>query len=212
MPHSRLLQRLAQQMDVVGRPAPAPGLEEDEGHPVRVVPAALEGVDELADHQNGGVAGVVMDIFEPRLRDPGPAGLQQLHLVAGALHHLADELEVHGQHIGHQDGVGLFHLLSEDDVAFFLVGHRVGSFRSKSVSLIFLRHDTKTLSLQVQIFRNTHRLRLTCTPEHNSRKLLCHRKIPVLDTLCISGCFLWFLYGRNQLKIDKNFLIHNRKY
>ena len=69
----RLFQRLAQQVDVVGGPAAAAGLGDEQGHLVGVIAAVLDGVDQLSDDQQGGVAGVVVDIFQPLVHD-APAG------------------------------------------------------------------------------------------------------------------------------------------
>ena len=43
----------------------AAGLGDEQGDLVRVVAAVLDRVHKLADHQQGGIAGVVVDIFQP---------------------------------------------------------------------------------------------------------------------------------------------------
>ena len=62
-------QRLAQQVYVVGRAAAAAGLRDHQRDLVRVVAAARKRVEELADDQQGGVADVVVDVFQPRVHD-----------------------------------------------------------------------------------------------------------------------------------------------
>ena len=69
----RLFKRLAQKGDVVRGAAAAAGLEQHQRHLVRVVFAALQGVDELADDEYGRIAGVVVHILEARVADlPAP--------------------------------------------------------------------------------------------------------------------------------------------
>ena len=70
----------------------------------------LEGIDELADHQDGGIAGVVMYVLEPQLADLASAVLQQLAGVARLLHDGRQDAELHRGHVGDEDLVGLFHL------------------------------------------------------------------------------------------------------
>ena len=113
---ARLGQGLAQKRHVIRRAAAAAGLEVDQRDLVRVVPAGLQGVDELADHQNRRVAGVVVHVLQPRGRDLRAGLVQQLHLVAVGAQHADDHLEVHGQHRGHEYGVVLLHFLREGNV------------------------------------------------------------------------------------------------
>ena len=117
----RLFQGLAQQVDVVGGPAAAAGLGDHEGHLVQVVLAALHRVDQLADHQQGGVAGVVVDVFQPLVHDAPVVGGEHLHLVALGLQDPGQQPEVDGQHGGEEDGVLLLHLLGEEEPARFVI-------------------------------------------------------------------------------------------
>ena len=64
---ARLDQRLAQQLDVVGGTAAAARLGDEQRCVVQVILAAVQGVQELADDQQGGVAGVVVDVFQAQL-------------------------------------------------------------------------------------------------------------------------------------------------
>ena len=113
----RFFQRLAQQVDVVGGPAAAPGLGDEQGHLVGVIAAVLDGVDQLSDDQQGGVAGVVVDIFEPFIDDAPVVGGEHIHLVALQLQQTLEHPEVDGQHLGHEDGVLLLHLLGKEETA-----------------------------------------------------------------------------------------------
>ena len=92
---TRLLQRLAQQMDVVGGPAAAAGLGDEQGHLMQVVLAALHRVDELADDQQGGVTGVVVDVLEPLVHDAPVVGGEHLHVEALGLQNPGHQAEVH---------------------------------------------------------------------------------------------------------------------
>ena len=130
--HPRLGQGLAQQVDVVGGPAAAAGLGDEQGHLVGVVAPVLDGVHELADDQQGGVAGVVMDIFQALVHHRPAVVVQLGHLVALQLQQLAEHAEVDGQHLGHEDGVLLLHLLGEEKAAVFVIHkfcHERFSFR-----------------------------------------------------------------------------------
>ncbi len=115
--HVRLLQGLAQQVDVVGGPATAPGLGDEQAHLVGVVAPVLHRVDELADDQQGGVAGVVVDVFETLVHNATVVGGEHIHLVALALQQLLHHAEVDGQHLGHEEGVFLLHLFGEQQAS-----------------------------------------------------------------------------------------------
>jgi LacI family transcriptional regulator len=58
---------------------------------VNVVPAGFDRVHQLTDDQQGGVAGVVVDVAQTLLRDVRTLGVQQLHVVAVVFHQAADE-------------------------------------------------------------------------------------------------------------------------
>ena len=113
MAQPRLLQGLAQQVDVVGGPAAAAGLGDDEGGVVQVVLPGAQGVQELADNKQRRVAGVVVDIFQAQFADLAAAVLQQLAGVARLLHHRRQNAELHRGHVRDQNFMGLFHLRSK---------------------------------------------------------------------------------------------------
>ena len=80
-----------------------------------VVPPALDGVNELADDQEGGVAGVVVDVLLSGVHDALAGGVEGLHLEALPLQQAGHHAEVDGEHLGHEEGVLLFHLLGEEE-------------------------------------------------------------------------------------------------
>ena len=108
-----LFQRLAEQVDIVGRTAAAAGLRQDERDFVNVVFTGLDGIHQLADDQQGGVAGVVVHVAQTLLRDVRTLGVQQLHVVAVVFHQAADESKLHGQHVRYQNLIGFSHFLRE---------------------------------------------------------------------------------------------------
>ena len=119
--HPRLGQGLAQQVDVVAGPAAAAGLGDEQGHLMGVIAPVLNGIHKLADDQQGGVAGVVVDIFQPLVHHRPPLVVQLVHMIALQLQQLAEHAEVDGQHLGHQNGILLLHLLGEQQAAVFVV-------------------------------------------------------------------------------------------
>ena len=119
--HSRLFQRLTQQIDVVGGPAAAAGLGDEQGDFVGVIAAVLDGVHKLADDQQGGVAGVVVDVFQTLVHHVAAVVVQLVHLVALQQQQLAEQLKVDGQHLRHQNGVFVPHLLGEQQTAGLIV-------------------------------------------------------------------------------------------
>ena len=101
----RLFKRLAQKGDVVRGAAAAAGLEQHQRHLLRVVFAALQGVDELTDDEDGRIAGVVVYILEARVADVPPRGGQKLHVVPVVAEDAQKQAKVHRQHVGHENGV-----------------------------------------------------------------------------------------------------------
>ena len=114
-------QGLAQQVNVVGRPAATSGLGDEQGNFVGVIAAVFDGVDELADDQKGGITGVVVDIFQPLVHDAPVVGGEHIHLIALQLQKLAEHTEVDGQHLGHEDGILLLHLLGEQQTPVLII-------------------------------------------------------------------------------------------
>ena len=79
---ARLLERLAQQEDVVAGAAAAAGLRDGEGDLVQIVLAGVQRVDELADDQQRRDAGVVVDVLEAFGHDAGAVVFEDFHVVA----------------------------------------------------------------------------------------------------------------------------------
>ena len=82
-----------------------------------VVAPVLHRVDHLADDQQGGVAGVVVDVLQAVVHHGAAVVVEDGYLVPGALHELGKQAEVDGQHLGDEDGVFLAHLLGEEEAA-----------------------------------------------------------------------------------------------
>ena len=115
------MKSFAEKMNIVAGPAAAAGLGDKQGDLVGVVAPVLDGVHELPDDQQSGVAGVVVDIFQTLVHH-GPAVVVQLvHMVAFQLQQLAEHPEVDGQHLGHEDGVLLLHFLGEKEAAGLII-------------------------------------------------------------------------------------------
>ena len=110
---SGITQALAEHGGVVGGPAHPAGLRDGNHAAVGVVGAVLEGPDELADHHNGGEAGVIVDVAQAHLEIIPAGRLQQLDLVAQPPHERRERAEVDRAHLRHEDRVGGAHLLGE---------------------------------------------------------------------------------------------------
>ena len=106
---------LAHQRYIVGRTAAAAGLHVDDGHLVDVVFAALQRVDKLSDDADRWIAGVVVDVLYTAVHRLAAFVLQQFHVVAVLAEHFLEQAEMHRQHRGRQQRVGLLHLLRKDD-------------------------------------------------------------------------------------------------
>ena len=118
---ARLLERLSQQEDVVGRAAAAACLGDHQRGLVHVVFAALERVNELTDYEQRRVTGVVVDIFQTCLRDFGACGLEQLRLVAVVDKDVFEHFKMYGRHVRHEDCVLTLHLLGKEQPPCFFV-------------------------------------------------------------------------------------------
>ena len=109
-----LAQGLADECDVVGGTAAAAGLADNHGRLRQVVPTALDGLHDLARHQNGRIANVIVHIAQAGLDGVVIGRGQQLQVVAGTAEHLFDQVKVDWRHLRAQDGVAfLAHLLGK---------------------------------------------------------------------------------------------------
>ncbi len=116
-----LFQRLPEQEDVIGRPASAAGLGDHQRHPVQIIPPALEGVDHLANGEDGGIAGVVVNVFQPGLGDFRACAGEQLRMVAEVIQDAAQNIEMNGGHHGKQDGIFPLHLSGKEQTSRFII-------------------------------------------------------------------------------------------
>ena len=116
---ARLDQGLAQQVDVVGSPAAAARLGDQQGGVVQVVFAAVQGVQKLADDQQRRVTGVVVDVFQPQLGHGAAAVAQDLALIAVELQRVLQKPELGHRHVGDQNGVGALHLRGKFGILVF---------------------------------------------------------------------------------------------
>ena len=101
-PEARRVQTPAQQGRVVGQAAVALILRHGHGHLVRVVPAALQCGDGLADDHLGREAGVVVDVFLAQLDLVDGAQRQRLRPEAVLFQHAAEQAAEGPGHVGHQ--------------------------------------------------------------------------------------------------------------
>ena len=113
-------QRLAQQVDVVGRAAAAARLGDEQRHLVHVPPSRFERVDHLADDEQRRVAGVVMYVAQAAVHHPLAAVLQKLRPVAVLTQDVEHQLEVHRKHGGHEDRIVALHLFGKEDAFVIL--------------------------------------------------------------------------------------------
>ena len=106
-------ERLPYERNVVGRAAAAARLGDHDGGMLHVIFAAFEGVDELSRHAERGIAGVVMDVFEPFVDDGAGVVVQKFEIPAVLIEYFDDDVEMHGKHIRNEDLVGMLHLFGE---------------------------------------------------------------------------------------------------
>ena len=97
---ARVPQGATHQVQVVGSPAGAAGLEQHDAGVVRVVLAAFQGLQHLADDHNGRVTHVVLHILQPQVDGIFLGGFRNDHLIAVPVQYVADEVEMDGRHLG----------------------------------------------------------------------------------------------------------------
>ena len=81
-------------MDVVGSPAAAAGLADDDRDLVGVVLPGQDGFHDLAHYHQGGIAGVVVYIFQSHVHCLLVVIWQHLHVVAGGVEGRLQKLKV----------------------------------------------------------------------------------------------------------------------
>ncbi len=112
--HARIPQCLAQQRHIIGSPAAAAGLRQDQGCMVRIVFPGFQGRNHLADGEQSRITSVIVHILLPRAADLRSLVGEQRRPVSRLTEHVFQEMEVNVHHIRKQDGVGLPHLFGED--------------------------------------------------------------------------------------------------
>ena len=119
--HSAFMQSLPDKVDIVGSPAPAPGLYHHESGLVDVIFAAFEGVDKLPYAQQRRVAGVIMGVPQPLVLYPPAHGGEQLYTVAVVIEASFQKSEMDRQHIGDKNGIFLPHFLGEQQPSVLVI-------------------------------------------------------------------------------------------
>ena len=111
--HAHIMQGLAQKHDIVGSPAAAPGLEHDEGGLFRVVFPAGQGIKLLPHGADGGVAHIVVQVFQPGVDDLFALVVGDDDVVAMDAENGLQQLHVGGEHVRRQDGMAALHLFGK---------------------------------------------------------------------------------------------------
>ncbi len=112
----RLLQGTADKADIVAGAAAASRLGNQYGCLVQIVSAGLDGLHDLPHHNQGGVAGVVVYVFQSHVHGfPVVRLSKHLQMIAGGVEGRCDQAEMDRRHLGTEDGVILPHFLCEYD-------------------------------------------------------------------------------------------------
>ena len=97
---ARVPQGAPHQVQIIGGPAGAAGLEQHDAGVIRVVLAAFQGLQHLADDHNGRVTHVVLYILQPQVDRIFLGGFRNHHLIAVPVQYVADKVEMDGRHLG----------------------------------------------------------------------------------------------------------------
>ena len=89
----------------------------------QIILAAVQRVQELADDQQRGIAGVVVNVLQAQLGNLTAAVAQHLHVVPLRLHRGLQQPELGDGHVGDEDGVGGLHFFGK-----FGIGHFHGNY------------------------------------------------------------------------------------
>ena len=106
-------------MDVVGSTAAAAGLGDEQRGVIQIIFAAVQRVQELANDQQGRIAGIVVDIFQAQLCHSTAAVAQDLALVAVVAQGVLQQAELGNGHVGDEDGMRFLHLRGEFRIIVF---------------------------------------------------------------------------------------------
>ena len=129
--HTRFFQSPADKADIVGSPASSAGLAHEYGCAVQVIRSGQKSLHHLADDDKGWIAGVVIYILEPHVYGGAVIIFQYLKVVAKSPDSRFQQVKVDGGHLGTQDGVILFHVLSKQYPV-------VGAGNHLSVKMVFV--------------------------------------------------------------------------
>ena len=93
------LQSAPDKSDVIGRAAAPAGLRHDQRHLVRVIAAACQRFHELSHRDEGRIAGVIVDVFEPRVYGAAVVIAQDLEIVAFRVESSLQQPEMDRRHL-----------------------------------------------------------------------------------------------------------------
>ena len=142
-----VLQRLADERDVVGGATATAGLANKHRRATQVVLAREHGLHDLARHQDGRVADVVVNVLQARVDGLVVHGRQQHQVVAGGAQQLFHDLEVDRAHLRREDGValglhllGVAHLLERGTLGLAVHGRATAQVRLARLLKRAVRH------------------------------------------------------------------------
>ena len=111
--HVCLLQGTADEADIVRRTASATGLAHDNGGLVQVIFAGQQSFHDLSDYQQGGIAGIVVNIFQTYIHRVLVVIVQYDEIVTAGIERRLQDLKVDRGHLRTDDGVILAHLFGK---------------------------------------------------------------------------------------------------
>ena len=86
-----------------------------------IIAAVFYCVNQLTYNQQGGVAGIVVNIFQPLIHYAPVVGGEHIHMVALKLKELAEHTEMHREHLRHKYCIFFLHFLCENEAAGFII-------------------------------------------------------------------------------------------
>ena len=110
----RLFQSPADKPDIIAGPAAASGLGDQDSRFIQVILSGQEGVHDLAHHDQGWVAGVVVDELQPHIHSLAVIRVEYLQTIAHRVKGGLQKPEVNRGHLRAEDGIVLAHLLGKD--------------------------------------------------------------------------------------------------
>ena len=132
------LERLADERDIVGCAASAARLRDHDRRVFGVVFPAFERVDKLPRDAQRGIAGIVVNVFEPLVDDGARIVVQDLYIPAVLAQEIDDDAEMEGKHIGNEDLVRVLHFGRK-------FGVRIAEIRDGNIFIFFHRNASSVL-------------------------------------------------------------------